>query len=135
MRYAILAALTLATPVAAGEQMSPEAFEQATEGRTFHFSSNGGLYGAERYLPGRRVIWSFVDGQEVQECLDGEWYVAEDGDICFVYEDDLGPQCWAFYREGDRIRGEFQSEPTDPTVYMAEETSEPLLCMGPDVGV
>ena len=59
------------------------------------YSSQGRSYGAEQYLPGRRVIWTFLDG----ECQEGSWY-EEAGLICFVYENNFEPQCWSFWERG-----------------------------------
>ena len=45
-------------------------FDSYTRGRTIFFDWQGQPYGAERYLPNQRVIWSFLDGR----CTYGEWY-------------------------------------------------------------
>src|SRR6056297_3315549 len=56
-----LAAL-LAGPAFA--EMSAEEFDAYTRGQTFYYGAEGEEpYGAEEYLPGQRVRWSFLDGE------------------------------------------------------------------------
>ncbi|SIS65735.1 hypothetical protein SAMN05421759_102118 [Roseivivax lentus] len=112
-----------------GAPMDAEAFEAYTEGKTLTFSESGVPYGIERYLPNRRVRWSFLDGQ----CKDGLWYPEGDR-ICFIYEDNLTPQCWRFYREGTGLRAIFGDEAGGTELYEAGEEAE-MTCLGPDIGV
>ncbi|QFS81804.1 hypothetical protein FIU97_03350 [Roseivivax sp. THAF40] len=130
IRVLIFAALTASSALAqSGPPMDAEAFEAYTSGKTLTFSESGHPYGIERYLPDRRVRWSFLDG----ECKDGLWY-PEDDRICFIYEDNLTPQCWRFYREGAGLRAIFGDEETGTELYEAGEEAE-MTCLGPDVGV
>jgi len=125
----ILFALT-AAPLAAQTPMTGDEFEAYSQGKTLYFGFDGDRYGAEEYLPDRHVRWSFLDGQ----CQNGEWY--EDGQlICFVYEDDPDPKCWSFYKQGDRLRAQFEDDPTQTTLFEVEQTDKPMMCLGPDVGV
>lgn len=114
--------------------MSAAEFEAYTTGKTLYFKENGQAYGAERYLPGRQVEWSFLDGR----CKMGQWY-PEGPAICFTYEDTSDPQCWIFDRQGNRLKAEFVGQGTDQgggtVLYEAEQTDEPMYCMGPDTGV
>ena len=88
------------------------------------------MYGVERYLSNRRVIWSFLDG----DCKEGVWY--EQGDqICFVYEDRSNPQCWVFSRSGGGLIAQFEGDPDSTELYEAEDINEEMICYGPDVGV
>ena len=129
-RSLILAA-ALAWPSALFAQpMTADEFEAYTEGRTLFYGVNGQMYGAERYLPGRRVVWTFLDG----ECKDGIWY-EQDGDICFEYEDMGPPQCWRFTRSPGGLIAEFTSDPAVAPLYEALDTGEEMQCLGPKIGV
>ncbi|KNG95580.1 hypothetical protein [Pseudaestuariivita atlantica] len=130
MRHALLTALLLATPATAQTPMTAEEFEAYTTGKTLYFGSRGQAYGAEEYLDNRRVRWSFLDGK----CKEGIWY-EEAGLICFVYEDRPEPQCWSFVKTGDRLTALFQDEPGNTELYEARQSDEPMMCLGPDVGV
>ena len=120
-----------ATALQAEQPMGESAFEQYTEGKTIYFGQNGVSYGAEQYLPGRKVYWSLLDG----ECQTGRWY-PEGNLICVVYEgDDTGPKCWSVYWNGAGI-----SARRDGLLdgFLFEETGQsqkPLECVGPKVGV
>ncbi|QPM89034.1 hypothetical protein [Pseudooceanicola algae] len=127
-----LTALTLliATPLLAQQAMTAQEFDSYSQGKTFYYGSGGQPYGIEEYLPGRRVRWSFLDGQ----CKDGTWY-EQNGEICFVYEDQSAPQCWLFFNGPDGMTASFQSDEVGTELYEIENTPEPLQCMGPEVGV
>ncbi len=130
MKRILAASLLLAAPALAQSPMSGAEFEAYVEGRTVYFNSFGGAYGVEEYLPDRRVRWSFMDGR----CMDGYWY--EVGEmICFIYEDIGDPQCWTFFRQGSSLRAIFENDPASTQLFEAERTDEPMLCLGPDVGV
>ncbi len=122
--------LVLALPAAAQSPMSGAEFDAYATGKTLYFGQAGQSYGVEEYLPDRRVRWSFLDGQ----CKDGYWY-EEAGQICFVYEDKLDPQCWSFYKEGSGLRAVFENNAEATTLYEAKQDDEPMMCYGPDVGV
>ena len=119
-----------ALPAVAAQPMTASEFESYTDGRTLYFYSAGRAYGVERYKPGRKVVWSFLDG----ECKDGEWY-QEGQFICFVYEDNPEPQCWLFYREDGGLRALFEGTQGETELYEAGEADEPMQCLGPEVGV
>ena len=125
-------ALTLVTATAprASEPMSADAFERFTEGRTLYYFNNGTAYGVERYLPGRRVIWSFLDG----ECQDGTWYQSGPF-ICFEYDTGQGPQCWQFFLENGQLRAVFEDGLEESSPYVAQDAPEEMLCLGPKIGV
>lgn len=121
----------LSTMVAsAAEPLSGAQFEDYVQGKTLYFGQNGEAYGVEEYLDDRRVRWSFLDGK----CKDGVWY-EDRGMICFVYEDNPNPQCWSFFRESSGLRAIFENDPEATTLYEAQQGDEPMLCLGPDVGV
>lgn len=73
--------------------------------------------------------WSFLDG----ECREGRWFPEGDA-ICFVYEDDPDAQCWRFYQTGSGLRAEFLGG-DGGALYETQAAEDPLLCLGPEVGV
>lgn len=130
----LLPSLILLTflPAIAGAQtlITAEEFEARVTGKVLTYSADGAPYGMEEYLEGRRVRWSFLDG----ECQEGHWYVAGD-QICFVYENMPEPQCWQFYAEGGRILARFKNDPMSTELYETSRTPGPLMCLGPEIGV
>ena len=122
-----------ALPAAASAESAPlsaEAFERYTTGKSLAYSTAGGPFGAEDYLADRRVRWSYLDG----DCMDGRWY-EDAGLICFVYDEIGTPQCWSFFLEGGRLMARFENDPAATTLYETAELDEPMLCLGPEVGV
>lgn len=127
---ALALAAALCTEVAAAP-LSGADFEAYVTGKTLYFGSQGQEYGVEEYLDDRRVRWSFLDGK----CKDGIWYEAPGNQICFVYEDrpDV-PQCWTFERSPAGLIATFQGE-SGTVLYEARRSDEPMMCLGPEVGV
>jgi hypothetical protein len=129
-----LIAFTLAAfaalPVHAEPLMSAEEFDAYTRGKTLYYGNGATPYGAEIYLPNRRVRWSFLDG----ECKDGTWYEA-DGLICFTYDDRPDPQCWSFEEGNGGLIARFENDPAVTPLYEANESTEEMLCLGPKIGV
>lgn len=130
MRSLVLALSLAALPADAEAPMSAAEFEAYVTGKTLTYAADGRAYGVEEYLAGRRVRWSFLDG----ECQDGEWYPAGDM-ICFVYENIGLPQCWTFYRDGAGLRARFMNDPSITELYETRQSDEPMQCLGPKVGV
>ncbi|MEP2717161.1 hypothetical protein [Pseudophaeobacter sp.] len=122
--------LTLPLSAQAAEPLSAEEFDRYTQGKTLFYGFDGTAYGVERYLPDRRVIWSFLDGR----CQEGSWY-EEAGQICFVYEDNSGPQCWSFALTPNGLNARFQNDPQATELYESGDIDEEMLCLGPEVGV
>lgn len=110
--------------------MTAEEFEAYTAGKTLTFAEGGVTYGIEEYLENRRVRWSYLDG----ECQHGQWYPFQDM-ICFVYEETGEPQCWTFFREPTGLRAIFRNDPENTQLYETRTSDEPLLCLGPKIGV
>jgi len=111
--------------------MSGEDFEAYVNGRTLTYADGGVVYGIEEYLPGRRVRWAFVGDQ----CVEGFWYDTGQ-EICFVYEDrPNNTQCWEFKQESDGLSALFSNGENGRKLYEIKRSSEPLTCLGPDVGV
>ena len=120
---ACLLALLPAPQAKAQDKMTGDAFDAHVTGRTITFRTETiARYGIEAYLSGRRVMWSAFDGS----CMFGIWYESE-GDICFLYEDDPEPKCWATYLQDGKIRAEFSNIP-DGTVIYETDADEPLIC-------
>lgn len=136
MNSRLFAALPLALLLSAGqslhaaEPMDGAAFDAYTNGKTLFYGQDGQVYGAEIYLDDRQVRWSFLDGL----CKDGFWY--EEGDqICFVYEDNPDPQCWAFTQEGGKLSARFENVPGATALYEADDVQEEMICLAPNLGV
>lgn len=132
MRLTVAAFAAIALFAACPAQAAPmgaDEFEAYTTGKTLYFSESGTKYGAERYLPNRKVEWSFLDGR----CKTGEWY-ADGPAICFVYEDRPDPQCWTFEATSQGLRATFIGGESQTELYEANQSDEPMYCMGPDVG-
>jgi len=120
----------MAVPLVAETPMDAEAFDAYTNGKTLRYGFNGTLYGAEKYLPNRRVRWSVPSGH----CQEGHWY--QDGPlICFLYEDATEAQCWAFYQREAGLMAQFKNDPSRTTLFEIEPSGPPLVCLGPEVGV
>ncbi|MEM9972444.1 MAG: hypothetical protein AAF762_15300, partial [Pseudomonadota bacterium] len=115
---------------AAERPVSPAEFEAIVTGKTYTYSVEGTPYGAEEYLDNRRVKWTFLDG----ECQDGEWYVSGE-QICFVYEHIETHQCWMFFMDGNRMMARYAGDPAATTLYETAQSDEPLMCLGPKIGV
>ena len=106
--------------------MTAEEFEAYVSGRIVSFGAEGNPgFGVEQYLENRRVIWSPGDGS----CTNGVWYESK-GDICFRYDGDPEPKCWAIYREGDGLRAVFTTRPDTTVIFEAEDYTVPLICDG-----
>jgi len=131
LRATALAAIAATSVFAAEpEPMDGATFDAYTRGKTLFYGQNGEAYGAEVYLENQRVQWSFLDG----ECKDGYWYEQQE-QICFVYEDNPTPQCWAFFEDGGRLVARFENVPGATELYEATDVGEEMICLGPDVGV
>jgi len=126
----LLLSLLQPSSLTAGEPMTGEAFDRYTLGRTLFYGFDGRTYGVERYLPGRRVLWSFLDGR----CQTGHWY-EDTGQICFIYEDRSDPQCWRLFTGSRCLVAQFENDPQATELYEVEDLDEDMLCYGPDVGV
>ena len=125
----ILLVLT-AESAAAQSPLSGAEFDAYTRGKTLFYGFDGQAYGNERYLPNRRVTWSFLDG----DCKEGVWHEHEE-QICFLYEDRIDPQCWVFTESGGGLVAQFQGDPGATELYEVDYTDEEMICYGPDVGV
>lgn len=109
--------------------MTAEEFETYTQGKTVTYSADGQVYGAEEYLPGRRVRWAYTE----DICREGDWY-EEAGQICFTYDYDPRPQCWVFWQDGG-LNALFMGSDSGTRLREYEVSRKPLPCAGPEVGV
>ena len=134
MRFASTLSFVIAVASAsqslAETAMTAAEFDAYATGKTLTYSVTGEVYGAEQYLPGRRVVWAFKDDQ----CADGVWY-EDAGLICFSYENMGDPQCWNFYLGGSGLRAEFVGDAAGSELSEVAQSTKPLACPGPDVGV
>lgn len=128
--FASLLSLLLATPLAAQTPMDADAFDAYSQGKTLYFGVGGELYGAEEYLPNRRVRWSVLNGK----CQEGQWY-QEDQLICFIYDGETDAQCWSFYQGENGLMARFENDPNRTTLFEIEPSDKPMVCLGPEIGV
>ncbi len=126
----IVPLLFSAMSVSAQDAMSGPEFDAYTRGKTFYYGEGDSPYGGEEYLEDQKVRWSFLDGQ----CKDGQWY--EEGElICFVYDDSPEPHCWSFFQSPGGLVAQFEGDPGQTVLYEVNKSDDPMLCLGPDVGV
>lgn len=131
----IVAALALparaqdATPVADAPLTGAE-FDAYATGKTLSYAQDGVVWGSEQYLPGRKVIWAFTK----DDCQYGQWF-EDRGNICFLYDNDPNAQCWKFFREAAGLRAIFMEADGGTSLSEVAQSTAPLNCPGPDVGV
>lgn len=128
--YLCVATAMFAPGAHAQNALNGAQFEALTKGKTFYFGKRNAPYGAEQYLDNRRVIWSYLDG----ECESGYWY-EEAKMICFVYENRPDPQCWSFFDDPRGLIARFENDPSESELYEVEQSPQPMLCLGPKIGV
>jgi hypothetical protein len=127
---ALLAAAAPAVALESGRPMTGAEFEAYTEGQTLTFGVDGVPYGIEQYLPGRRVLWSFIG----EECREGTWFEAAP-QICFVYDDEPARlHCWTFYDTGNGLRARFGDDPDGTELIEVLRSPAPMMCRGPMLG-
>ncbi|MEZ5755038.1 MAG: hypothetical protein R3D90_09835 [Paracoccaceae bacterium] len=59
----------------------------------------------------------------------------DQGNICFLYDNSPDAQCWTFFREASGLRAIFMGADGGTSLSEVGQSSEPLHCPGPDVGV
>lgn len=103
--------------------LDADAFDSLTRGRIMAHFMGGSRYGAEEYLPDRRVIWA-----DENACMHGTW--APRGSlICFDYKDGQPERCWHYFRDGEGLSARYNGDPAEPLIALRAQ-SEPLLCPG-----
>ena len=110
--------------------LTAQEFDAYATGKTLSYAQGGVVWGAEQYLPGRRVIWAFTE----DDCQYGHWF-EDQGNICFLYDDQDQPQCWRFFRETTGLRAIFMGADGGTSLSEVGQSETPLNCPGPDVGV
>ena len=118
-----------ATPVADAPMTGAE-FDAYATGKTLSYAQDGVVWGSEQYLPGRKVVWAFTE----DDCQYGQWF-EDRGNICFLYDDDPDAQCWKFFREASGLRAIFMGADGGTSLSEVAQSTTPLNCPGPDVGV
>ena len=117
-----------------GPPLSASEFEAYALGKTLTYGAGGEVWGQEEYLPGRQVVWAFTD----QPCEYGAW-TEEQSDtnapmICFLYEDNPNTNCWQFFKGKSGLVALFVGDGNTALSEVAQ-TSQPMQCPGPKVGV
>ncbi len=125
-----LAVMAGTVPALAQPPLSAAEFEAEVTGQTLRYAWDGQPWGAEQYLPGRRVIWKPVAGQ----CSYGRWYEETPGEICFLYGD-KAPICWQFSKGAAGLEVQSFPDPIAAQLTEAGRSDQPLTCPGPEVGV
>ncbi|MDX8347749.1 hypothetical protein SLH49_07100 [Cognatiyoonia sp. IB215446] len=123
---ACLAALIamIGLPALAQEPMDAAEFDAYATGRTITFRTElNPTYGVERYLPGRRVMWSAFDGT----CRYGVWFESK-GDICFRYDHDPEHKCWTIYLDPEGLRGIYTTRAPHTVIFEVPDRTDPLIC-------
>lgn len=120
----------LPLPALAETPMTAAQFEAYSTGKTLTYALGGVVWGTEEYKANRRVMWAFTEA----ECRDGYWY-EKGNEICFIYEDPNDPKCWLFYLDAAGMRARFATDPPEMELSEVANSTEPMGCLGPDVGV
>ena len=132
MRLIPIALVLAAAPAIAERAVSPEEFDDMVTGRTLHFDRYGEPFGSEQYFDDKRVIWAFEGGQ----CQRGIWFANAEGEICFVYDSDPAPQCWAFLEmPGGGFHARLSGDAPSEDLVTRDVSREALDCPLPDLGV
>ncbi|QFT60436.1 hypothetical protein FIU94_16520 [Sulfitobacter sp. THAF37] len=129
----LLVALLLGAGAATAEPLdTAQAFQDYVGGRTVYFDRGDGrgVSAAESYLEDRQVRWSERDGT----CIEGEWF-ARDGLICFTYENNPDPQCWAVERTATGLVAVLRNGGFPTRIVERDPGGESFQCLGPKVGV
>lgn len=130
MRGLCLALALSGTAALADPPLTAEAFDALTLGRTMTWSEFGQVYGVEQYLEGRRVRWTVLG----DDCKTGHWY-PEGTMICFVYEGGPERHCWEMTQSATGLLARQASRPVWLGPVVIAETTKPMACFGPKVGV
>jgi hypothetical protein len=125
----VLLGLLFAAPAIAETILDGPAFEARVTGKTLHFERWGLPYGAEQYLPGRRVIWRF----QGDRCEHGRWFARGEA-ICFSYDSVPGPLCWHVIDGADGLRVREIGDVPGNDLSLRRESPAPLDCPGEYLG-
>lgn len=125
--FVVLAGMAAAQPLS-----TAQAFEDYVSGRTlyFHRGDGRGVFAAESYLEDGQVRWTERDGT----CIEGAWY-ARGGLICFTYENNPTPQCWAVEQATAGLIAVLQNGGFPTRIVETDPGDVTFECLGPKVGV
>jgi hypothetical protein len=127
----LVVALCLWPGLALGEgAMTAEDFAAFSTGKTVTYESEGVLFGREEYRAGRQVVWQ---SGAAGVCEYGQWFEGAPGEICFDYGG--GPICWRFQDRAGQVSARSVQAPDAPELFATGVVKEPLVCLGPEVGV
>ena len=134
MRLLVTLALLAAAPQSgsalADTLLSAQEFDALTQGRTMTWAEFGQVYGVEQYLPGRKVRWTVLG----DDCMEGQWF-PQGPAICFLYDGRVDPVCWEISAAGAALHARLVGNPPGTVPVEIVETTAPLACFGPEVGV
>jgi len=130
MLYSLLIAIFSTAPLMAETPMTGAEFEKYVTGKTIDYADQGQSFGSEQYLSNRDVLWA----GENRSCIKGVWYEKNDL-ICFIYENDPAPRCWTFHLRNDRLAAVYQNDPENRPLLETGQSTKPLHCLGPEIGV
>lgn len=123
---------TTAQNLQPGEEIvRPEQFDAFSVGTTITYDRWGEFYGAEQHFEGRKVLWLRRDGT----CSPGSW-TSTGLMVCFKYEDQPGEEHCLHVVDTERGRSHrFLGAAPEDDLYLTGQTTTPLRCTGPEVGV
>lgn len=128
-------ALPLAPPPTdLGAPLTAAQFEAYATGKTLTYAQDGKVWGQEEYLPNRQVVWAFTG----EPCEYGTWTEEKAYDdtpmMCFVYDDNPDHNCWQFYLGKAGLVALFVGG-GNTAFSEVDQTSAPMQCPGPKIGV
>lgn len=133
MKHVLAAVLLGLAGMADAEPLdTAEAFEGYVGGKTLYFDRGDGrgVFAAESYLQNHQVRWTQRDGT----CIQGAWY-ANDGLICFTYENNPNPQCWQVERREKGLSAVLQNGAFPTQITETDPGDVAFDCLGPKFGV
>ena len=125
-QLAFIAALFVASPLAAQEQITPDGFLDLAKGRTLTFSNirSGGVVGIEQFLRRNLSVWADATGR----CTYGRIEI-RGPHLCFLYEDSPNPEnCWIPFNDGGTLL--VMSSRSGEVQRISDISEEPVICEG-----
>ncbi|WP_185802652.1 hypothetical protein [Pontivivens nitratireducens] len=119
-----LAALLIATPLAAQQIVDPESVLDLVEGRVLEYSAQGREMGREQFLSRTEVFLRSASGK----CLYGEVSVRGSA-LCFEYEDSPTLHCWSTFRFPDgSLKMRITSLSSNTLLDLSDINDDPVIC-------
>lgn len=120
----------LALPAGAEDQpITPQEFQDYSEGWTLYFERDGRLFGSETFEPGGKTRWRYSDGS----CVDGHWR-PHGAQICFRYDSEQEDEilCWRMLRDGEGLIARLLNGTNEGLeLRITGRDKRPLLCGDP----